>query len=69
MFRLFFVAFLGEARNEKAKHAHESPAVMSLPLVVLAVFALVGGYIGITNIYGSQFAADTGTAFRRAASV
>jgi len=57
MFRLFFVAFLGEARTEKAKHAHESPAVMSLPLVVLAVFALVGGYIGITNIYGSQFVA------------
>ncbi len=55
MFRLFFVAFLGEARTEKAKHAHESPAVMSLPLVVLAVFALIGGYIGITNIYGSQF--------------
>jgi NADH-quinone oxidoreductase subunit L len=58
MFRLFFVAFLGDARTEKAKHAHESPAVMSLPLVVLAVFAVVGGYIGITNIYGSQFAPD-----------
>jgi NADH-quinone oxidoreductase subunit L len=58
MFRLFFVAFLGEARTEKAKHAHESPAVMSLPLVVLAVFALVGGYMGITNIYGSQFIAE-----------
>jgi len=58
MFRLFFVAFLGEARNEKAKHAHESPAVMTLPLVVLAVFAVIGGYIGITNNYGSQFAAE-----------
>jgi len=58
MFRLFFVAFLGEARTEKAKHAHESPAVMSLPLVVLAVFALVGGFIGITNIYSSQFGAE-----------
>jgi NADH-quinone oxidoreductase subunit L len=57
MFRLFFVAFLGEARTEKAKHAHESPAVMSLPLVVLAVLALFGGFIGITNIYNSQFAA------------
>jgi len=59
MFRLFFVAFLGEARTEKARHAHESPAVMSLPLVVLAVFALVGGFIGISNTYGSQFAAET----------
>jgi NADH-quinone oxidoreductase subunit L len=57
MFRLFFVAFLGEARTDKAKHAHESPAVMSLPLIALAVLALVGGFIGITNIYNSQFAA------------
>ena len=55
MFRLFFVAFLGEARNEKAKHAHESPAVMTLPLIVLAVFAIVGGCIGISALYGSQF--------------
>ena len=31
MFRLFFVAFLGEGRTEKAKHAHESPLVMTLP--------------------------------------
>jgi len=58
MFRLFFVAFLGDVRTEKAEHAHESPAVMSLPLVVLAVFAVVGGYIGITSIYGSQFTPD-----------
>jgi NADH-quinone oxidoreductase subunit L len=57
MFRLFFVAFLGEPRNEKAKHAHESPWVMTLPLVVLAVFAVIGGFIGITNNYDSQFAA------------
>jgi NADH-quinone oxidoreductase subunit L len=56
MFRLFFVAFLGEARTEKAKHAHESPAVMSWPLLVLAVLSLLGGFIGITNIYNSQFA-------------
>src|ERR1017187_3251476 len=47
MFRLFFVAFLGNARTEKAKHAHESPKVMTLPLIVLAVFAIVGGCIGI----------------------
>jgi NADH-quinone oxidoreductase subunit L len=61
MFRLFFVAFLGDARNEKARHAHESPAVMTLPLVVLAVFAVIGGYIGITNVYNSQFAAQPET--------
>jgi len=58
MFRLFFVAFLGEPRTEKAKHAHESPAVMTGPLVVLAVLAVFGGFIGITTIYNSQFAPD-----------
>jgi NADH-quinone oxidoreductase subunit L len=58
MFRLFFVAFLGEARTEKAKHAHESPLVMTLPLIVLAVLACVGGFIGITTIYNSEFAPD-----------
>ncbi len=55
MFRLFFVAFLGEARTEKAAHAHESPAVMTLPLMVLAVFSIIGGCLGITNHYGAQF--------------
>ena len=58
MFRLFFVAFLGEARTEKAKHAHESPKVMTLPLIALALFAVIGGFIGITNNYGSQFFAE-----------
>jgi NADH-quinone oxidoreductase subunit L len=58
MFRLFFVAFLGEARNEKAKHAHESPAVMILPLVVLTVLAISGGFIGITNNYALQFGGE-----------
>jgi NADH-quinone oxidoreductase subunit L len=58
MFRLFFVAFLGEPRNEQAKHAHESPAIMIYPLVVLAVFAVVGGFIGITNNYGLQFGTE-----------
>jgi NADH-quinone oxidoreductase subunit L len=55
MFRLFFVAFLGEPRNEKARHAHESPPVMTWPLLVLALFAVIGGFIGIANNYGSQF--------------
>jgi len=58
MFRLFFVAFLGEPRTEKAKHAHESPLVMTGPLVVLAVLAVFGGFIGITTIYNSLFAPD-----------
>src|SRR5262245_30276803 len=40
MFRLWFLAFAGEPRSEAAEHAHESPLVMTLPLVVLAVFSV-----------------------------
>jgi NADH-quinone oxidoreductase subunit L len=57
-FRLFFVVFSGKEKSEHASHAHESPPVMTLPLVILAVFAAIGGFIGITNNYGSQFIAD-----------
>ncbi|HEY8963652.1 MAG TPA: NADH-quinone oxidoreductase subunit L [Alphaproteobacteria bacterium] len=54
-FRLFFVVFLGKEKSKAASHAHESPAVMTLPLLALAVFAAVGGFIGISNNYASQF--------------
>jgi NADH-quinone oxidoreductase subunit L len=56
-FRLFFVVFFGKEKSKAASHAHESPLVMTLPLVALAVFAAVGGFIGIWNNYGSQFIA------------
>ncbi len=57
-FRLFFVVFFGQEKSKAAAHAHESPLVMTLPLVALAVFAAVGGFIGVTNNYGSQFVAE-----------
>jgi NADH-quinone oxidoreductase subunit L len=57
-FRLFFVVFCGKEKSKAASHAHESPLVMTLPLIALAVFSFAGGFIGITNNYGSQFAAD-----------
>ena len=57
-FRLFFVVFFGKEKTEHAKHAHESPLIITAPLVILAIFATIGGFIGITNNYGSQFAAD-----------
>src|SRR5882724_5561433 len=54
-FRLFFVVFFGKEKSKAASHAHESPLVMTLPLIALAVFSFAGGFIGITNNYGSQF--------------
>lgn len=44
MFRLFFLVFTGEARGNQ-KHVHESPGVMVFPMVVLAVLAVVAGYV------------------------
>jgi NADH-quinone oxidoreductase subunit L len=43
MFRLFFLTFSGEAKP--GNHAHESPAVMTLPMIVLAVLAVIAGFI------------------------
>jgi NADH-quinone oxidoreductase subunit L len=54
-FRLFFVVFYGAEKSDAAKHAHESSAVITLPLVILAVFATIGGVIGIEGIYRYNF--------------
>lgn len=58
MFRLIFVAFLGAQRSEAAGHAHESPPVLAWPLRFLAVFSVIGGLIGIEQLYGKQFPAE-----------
>jgi NADH-quinone oxidoreductase subunit L len=49
IFRAYFVAFRGESRvdPEKWSHLHEVPAVMAGPLVILAVLAAIGGWIGL----------------------
>ena len=55
MFRLVFVAFLGAPKSDAAGHAHESPPVMLWPLRLLAVFSVIGGLIGVEQLYGRQF--------------
>jgi NADH-quinone oxidoreductase subunit L len=49
MFRALFLTFHGEFRgtHEQEHHLHESPPVMTWPLRVLAVGAVVAGYVGI----------------------
>jgi NADH-quinone oxidoreductase subunit L len=49
MFRLLYMTFHGEFRgsSEQHHHLHESPAVMTVPLVVLAVGAVTSGWVGL----------------------
>ena len=56
MFRLYATTFLGKFRgsNEQEAHLHESPLVMTLPLIVLAILSAVGGVIGIPHIMGGN---------------
>jgi len=49
MWRLYFLVFASEGRSEPAKQAHESPPSMTVPLIVLAVFATVIGWIGVPH--------------------
>ena len=58
MFRLVLVAFFGAPKSEAADHAHESPPVMVWPLRLLAVFSVIGGLIGVEQLYGRQFPAE-----------
>ncbi|HSN26948.1 MAG TPA: NADH-quinone oxidoreductase subunit L, partial [Kofleriaceae bacterium] len=50
MWRLYFLVFGGEERSEEAKHAHESPFSMTVPLMVLAFFATVVGFLGLPHL-------------------
>jgi NADH-quinone oxidoreductase subunit L len=51
--RLLFLAFFGEPRSEEAEHAHESPPVMTVPLVVLAAGAVVAGLLLANSAEGT----------------
>ncbi|MFQ6038957.1 MAG: NADH-quinone oxidoreductase subunit L, partial [Candidatus Aminicenantales bacterium] len=56
MFRLIFLTFHGEERiePEAKKHLHESPRVMTIPLVLLAFFSAVAGYVGLPVVFGKN---------------
>ena len=52
MFRLIYLTFHGESRvdSHTAAHLHESPAVMTVPLVILAVLSVFGGFFGVPHV-------------------
>lgn len=54
MFRLYYLTFHGQFRGteEQKHHLHESPLNMTVPLMVLAVLSVVGGFINLPHIIG-----------------
>ena len=53
MFRLFFLAFHGKPRyDEHHVHVHESPVTMLVPLVLLALLSLAGGWWAAPHLFG-----------------
>jgi NADH-quinone oxidoreductase subunit L len=51
--RVAFLAFFGTPRGEEAEHAHESPPVMTVPLLFLAAGAVVSGLLLSTSAEGT----------------
>ena len=56
MMRLVVLTFYGENRASDGvrKHIHESPAVMTMPLMILALLSVCGGWIGWPQFLGGQ---------------
>jgi NADH-quinone oxidoreductase subunit L len=55
-FRIIYLAFHGEFRgtHEQEHHLHESPKIMIIPLVLLAVGAVASGWVGIPPLIGES---------------
>lgn len=51
MFRLYAMTFLGKFRGtaEQEHHLHESPKAITIPLIILAILAVIGGWVGIPD--------------------
>jgi NADH-quinone oxidoreductase subunit L len=57
-FRLVFMAFHGEERFDKAHPPHESPVVVTAPLVLLAIPSIFAGYLVGSVVFGDYFGAS-----------
>ena len=56
MFRLYIITFTGTFRgtNDQKHHLHESPKAMTIPLLILALLSIIGGYIGVPEALGGH---------------
>ncbi|MEK6555761.1 MAG: NADH-quinone oxidoreductase subunit L, partial [Bdellovibrionota bacterium] len=53
MTRLMALTFWGPSRVPSSVHPHESPPTMTIPLIVLGILSVVGGWIGIPHVIGA----------------
>ena len=53
MFRLFYLVFYGEQHTATA-HPHESPKVMTVPLIILGILTVFGGFLNIPSLFGGS---------------
>ncbi|MEZ7973763.1 MAG: NADH-quinone oxidoreductase subunit L [SAR324 cluster bacterium] len=53
MFRMIYLTFHGESRvdSHTAEHVHESPLSMTIPLMILAILAVIGGFFGVPHVF------------------
>ncbi len=56
MFRLYATTFLGKFRGTEKQehHLHESPSPMTIPLIILAILAVIGGFLGIPEVFAKN---------------
>ena len=54
MFRLLFITFNGKFRGTEKQwnHVHESPAAMTVPLIILAILSAIAGFVNIPALFG-----------------
>jgi NADH-quinone oxidoreductase subunit L len=51
MGRQIWMVFFGEPRHEAAAHAEESPPVITVPLMILAVLSVIGGALNLPGLH------------------
>ena len=56
MFRLYAMTFQGKFRGtpEQQSHLHESPSAITIPLIILAVLSVIGGFVGIPEVFAEN---------------
>lgn len=67
MMRLYLLTFEGEARAQREirHHIHESPSSMTVPLIILAVLSVIGGYMGLPEFMGKVIGVHDSNMFEK----